>query len=696
MRLKNLYLLLVITLTLTTNNIVSGQNTNWSIKVANSFMQSYPNPDSIHWFTNNNHFDWQAGYTMYTFEKLWRATGDITYFNYIKKYVDQQVNDDGSVPDFKPNALDHFVPGYAILLMYEQTGLEKYKIAATHIYNSFKAYPRNEDGGFWHSVRSKNQMWVDGIFMGQIFMARYAKNISKNRYDFDEVTNQMKLGIVNCMTTNGLLLHAYDASKKASWADKSTGRSPEVWSEGLGWYAILIADVFDYLPKDHPDYKLLMGYLQKLCTGLKNCQDENTGMWCQVVDKPKGENNWNETSGTGMFLYLLKKSIEKGYIPRQEFEPIVKNAYARIATKAIENDNHIDIIDLSSIGVKNSYNVYVNQKKEVNTFAGVSSFILGTLSIEHSNLFNSSANRLSPLFIPGDGMAHFDFLYAGEAKTQNIYLVRNGKIDWSYTHTALKGEISDAVMLTNGNILFAHQYGITEITPQKKVVWHYDAPANAEIHTGQPIGQNKVLFLQNSNPAKLIVMEKKGYKIIKELILPVRNPKNIHGHFRHARLTRKGTILVAHMDMRKLCEYDSDGNELMSLNVPGLWSAEELANGNILITSKSVVFEITRGLQRVWEYRLSSAEGYVMSSPQTALRLSNGNTIISNWFNQWSGTGQVNPNNQPVQAIEVTPDKKIVWALRQWQEPSNLGPSTRIIPLSEPRTTEKVFFGDIH
>jgi hypothetical protein len=303
---------------------------------------------------------------------------------------------------------------------------------------------------------------------------------------------------------------------------------------------------------------------------------------------------------------------------------------------------------------------------------------------------------LSPAEIPGNGLKHFDFVYAGEAKTQNIYIVRNGKIDWSYTHTATKGEISDAVMLTNGNILFAHQFGITEITPDKKVVWNYDAPEGTETHTAVPIGIERVLFLQNGNPAKLIVINKTTNIIEKELLLPVGNPQKIHGHFRHARLTRAGTILVAHMDMGKLCEYDSNGNELMSLKVPGIWSVEELANGNILITSKTVVFEINRKLERVWEYPLSLAVGYVMNSPQTAIRLSNGNTIISNWFNQWSGTGKVDLSNQPVQAIEVNMNKEIVWALRAWEEPSDLGPSTIIIPLSEPRTTENEFFGDIH
>ena len=671
--------------------------TQWSVATANSFIEKYPDPDSIHWFNQKNHFDWQAGYNMFVMEKLWKATGDVRYFNYVKRYVDQQVDSAGNIPGFKPDALDHFIPGYAILFMYEQTHKEKYKVAAQTIFAALKSYPRNSDGSFWHSTGwARNQMWVDGVFMGQIFTARYGKVFSDTSA-FNEVTRQMKLIVSHCQKPNGLLLHAWDESRKAKWADQATGLAPEVWSEGLGWYAVLIADVFDFLPKGHPDYPTIMNHLKKLCNGLKNSQDPKTGMWCQVVDKPEFPDNWTETSGTGMFLYLLKKSIEKGYIDRGEYEPIVKKAYAGIITKArINEQKQVDILQCSSIGVQESYAAYVNQPKEVNTFAAISSFILGTASMEHASMFVSSAMQQSPDTIPGNGLSHFDFFYAGEAKKQNMYIVRNGKIAWSYTHTAPKGEISDAVMLSNGNILFAHQFGITEITPGKKVVWNYDAPEGTEIHTAAPIGKERVLFLRNGNPAKLIVINKTSNAVEKELILPVGNPNNIHGHFRHARLTKAGTILVAHLDMGRLCEYDSDGKELLRIDVPGIWSAEELTNGNILIVGRNAVKEINRKLETIWEYPFSLAQGYVISSPQTAFRLSNGNTIINNWFNQWNGSGKVNLNNQPVQAIEVTPDKKIVWALREWAAPNDLGPSTTIIPLSQPRTDENVHFGSIH
>lgn len=106
---------------------------------------------------------------------------------------------------------------------------------------------------------------------------------------------------------------------------------------------------------------------------------------------------------------------------------------------------------------------------------------------------------------------------------------------------------------------------------------------------------------------------------------------------------------------------------------------------NFQITSKTLVFEINSKHEKVWEYplKLANSEGYIINNPQIAVRLSNGNTIINNWFNEWEGKGHVDLNNQPVQAIEVTPDKKIIWALRQWEGDTYLGPSTVIIPLSK-------------
>ena len=158
------FLLLIVFL----STVISAQEKklSWSVRTADSFINKFPDPDSIHWIGQTNHFSWQAGYVMFVMEKMWHATGDIKYYNYIKKYVDQQVDENGNIPGFSPTALDNFLPGYAIIFLYEQTHLEKYKIAAKKIRESFGNYPRNSDGGFWHGGWAKHQMWVDGVFHG--------------------------------------------------------------------------------------------------------------------------------------------------------------------------------------------------------------------------------------------------------------------------------------------------------------------------------------------------------------------------------------------------------------------------------------------------------------------------------------------------------------------------------------------------
>lgn len=74
-----------------------------------------------------------------------------------------------------------------------------------------------------------------------------------------------------------------------------------------------------------------------------------------------------------------------------------------------------------------------------------------------------------------------------------------------------------------------------------------------------------------------------------------------------------------------------------------------------------------------------------LQNDQSATRhaFANGNTLINNWFNQWSG--ERDPATAGAQAIEVAPDKKVVWALRSWDEPANFGPATTIQMLPKHR-----------
>lgn len=346
--------------------------------------------------------------------------------------------------------------------------------------------------------------------------------------------------------------------------------------------------------------------------------------------------------------------------------------------------------------------IHIKTKNGRSLFFSIRVILLFLLTgfVDHAKAQQATApmKQAAPTVLPGKGAAEFDFFYAGEAKDRKMYIVRNGKITWSYIDTTGRGEVSDAVLMKNGNILFAHQFGVTLIDKNKNVLWNYDAPKNHETHTVQPIGNDHVVFIQNGDTAKLFVMNIKTNKIERQFILPTKGT-GTHGQFRHARLTKDGNILVAHMDLGKICEYDINGKQLLSIDMPGVWSVEPLKNGNILACGHeghrtSFTREVNRKGEVVWEYMMSDLPDYSFPEPQIATRLANGNTLINNWFNSWDS--KLDPVNLQVQAIEVTPDKKIIWALRAWAPPLNLGPSTTIQLLNDANAiTENVHFGDI-
>lgn len=120
----------------------------------------------------------------------------------------------------------------------------------------------------------------------------------------------------------------------------------------------------------------------------------------------------------------------------------------------------------------------------------------------------------------------------------------------------LKGtHISDAVLMDDGHILIADQYGIAELDAQGAEIWRSQAPKGTEIHTIQPIGKNHVVYVLNAKPAKVVVMKISNQKIVHEFVLPYDEKGSVHGQFRNARLTSKGTLLVSNMAMGFVAEY---------------------------------------------------------------------------------------------------------------------------------------------
>ncbi|MBR3496337.1 MAG: DUF362 domain-containing protein [Prevotella sp.] len=289
-------------------------------------------------------------------------------------------------------------------------------------------------------------------------------------------------------------------------------------------------------------------------------------------------------------------------------------------------------------------------------------------------------------------LSRHDFFYAGQSKQRRMFMVKEGQVVWSYRDALKRGEISDAVLMKDGHMLVAHQYGIAEVTPDSETLWSYAAPEGTEIHTIQPIGQRHVVFVQNGRPAKAVVMEIPECRIVREFELPTSEKGSVHGQFRNARLSQRGTLLVANMALGCIHEFNSDGKEVDRWDGFLPWSVQELPKGNLLITGrKGKIQEINRQGQTVWELNTTD---YGVTQPQKTVRLKDGGHLINNWYNEWNKT-PMDTANAPVQAIEVDKDGHLVWQLKAWKNP-DLGPSTTIQLLGDPVDRNRLFFGEFN
>ena len=285
-----------------------------------------------------------------------------------------------------------------------------------------------------------------------------------------------------------------------------------------------------------------------------------------------------------------------------------------------------------------------------------------------------------PEGLPGKGLAQHPMLYVGEGYNK-MFLVDHGKIVWTYS-TGPGNEYDDVWMLSNGNVLFTRMQYIAEITPEKKVIWRYNAPAGTEVHACQPIGTDKVLFIVNGLPPRLMLVNVKTNAVEVEHVLPAiseTDQRSVHAQFRRVRYTAQGTYLLPFLEMNRVVEYDKNFKEIWSYDIMKPWAAIRLHNGNTLITDESDVLtrEVNPRKETVWEVSEADIpDQYWYGNAQSVTRLANGNTIICSRGGDHHGP----------QLVEVTRDKKVVWVLQDWQ---HLGPATAVQALDEPGIPER-------
>jgi len=362
-------------------------STSWARRTCDWLAEKHPDGLGETW-------DYDNGLLLRGCQQLWLKTGDTRYFDYLKKSLDRLVSADGSIRGYKLEdyTLDGINSGKLLFSLYaraaEPKERERYAKALQLLRSQLKTQPRTPAGGFWHKKIYPNQMWLDGQYMALPFMAEYASTFNEPALYDDAVKQLLVMEQHARDPKTGLLYHGWDESKQQRWSNPATGLSPEFWGRSVGWYAMALVDLLDYLPEKHQKRAEVVAVLERLATALSAVQDPERGVWWQVLDKAGAPRNYREASATAMFVYALSKGVRKGWLDKTKFESVAERGYSGLIKEfaSLDQRGNVElrgICKVAGLGGNpyrdGSYDYYVGTDVASNDPKGLGAFILASV-----------------------------------------------------------------------------------------------------------------------------------------------------------------------------------------------------------------------------------------------------------------------------------------------------------------------------
>ncbi|MGE6628809.1 glycoside hydrolase family 88/105 protein [Bacillus sp. NPDC077027] len=322
--------------------------------------------------------------------KLYQATGNEAYFQYVQAYADSLIDDHGNLY-FRRDELDAIQAGLILFPLYEKTGDERYVRAAEKLRGLYNTLNKTSEGGFWHKDHYAYQMWLDGLYMGGPFALKYAQLKGEQELIDMVVLQECLMRKHTKDDKTGLYYHAWDEVKVMPWAHEQTGCSPEFWGRSFGWYVLALSDMIEDLPEQHPTSKVWQEILTEMLESVAKYQDEETGLWYQIVDKGDQPDNWLETSGSCLFMYAMAKAMNKGYVEPHYIDHVVKAYQGLIKHKTEVKDNgDFEVKDICIGTSAGFYDYYVGREKSTNDLHGAGAFIMALTELEKLSVFQKA------------------------------------------------------------------------------------------------------------------------------------------------------------------------------------------------------------------------------------------------------------------------------------------------------------------
>ncbi|KAM4061107.1 glycosyl hydrolase family 88 protein [Hirsutella rhossiliensis] len=264
------------------------------------------------------------------------------------------------------------------------------RAAYTAINDSLALQVRNPDGGLWYYVYP-HWSYLDGMFSLLPFMAKAPR---RNETDMEL---QIALLQAHCRTAtnDSLLVHGYDWSRTAVWADPVTGASPYVWGRSLGWFLAAMVETYHLLACPDDASGKLCTRIHHLANGISKSlvdyADAASGAWWQLTALGGSPGNYLESSSTALFIFSLLKGRRIGLLSAAgpDYSKVALRAYdytvgnfvtdVGCANGTIGFDKTVAVNSLNSTA---SYDYYINRPIIPNSLLGEGAFILASLEVE--------------------------------------------------------------------------------------------------------------------------------------------------------------------------------------------------------------------------------------------------------------------------------------------------------------------------
>ncbi len=373
--------------------MTSKQALDWAVRVADSEMQrrgdslAYGGFDQLRGRVSD--WNYTTGLLMHALDDVGQATGKAKYSDYARKTIDSFLTDDGVIRGYDESEynIDQINSGKMLVRYYQRTGGEKYKAAAAALAHQLENHPRTSEGAFWHKKRYPGQLWMDGVYMGMPFLAGYAVSLGTPE-QLKEAVHEFEITRAHLRDPKtGLYFHAWDEKKQQNWADPETGLSHYVWGRGMGWFAMALVDVLDFIPEDQEELRRpLLAMVSELADTLRRYQDES-GVWYQIVDMPEKEGNYLEASGSSMFVYFLADALNHGYLP-ETYRPVALKGFQGLVNEFINvaADQKVSVTNICEVaglgfGRDGSYRYYMSEPVIDNDPKGLGPFVMAAIKV---------------------------------------------------------------------------------------------------------------------------------------------------------------------------------------------------------------------------------------------------------------------------------------------------------------------------